>query len=131
MNGPILHPLAFNPLFGVIDGNNRAIRRFGRSLSPTMPTIAKRCAWSLAPSADSPNRISMPDDATGSEPEIVHAESLGKNLTSKWRAFKSPLSDLEHINSAAHWDYQRDRVFVRSGIAKRKTDTTIPDTQSP
>jgi len=50
--------------------------------------------------------------------EIVHVEALGKNLTSKWRPFKSPLADLEHINEAACWNYQRDRVFVRSGVAK-------------
>lgn len=48
-------------------------------------------------------------------------ESLGKNLTSKWRTFKSPVSDLDQINVAAHWDYQRDRVFVRSGLEKRRT----------
>ena len=69
-------------------------------------------------------RISQPEiraaDSTGSESGIVRVESLGRNLTSKWRPFKSPLVDLELINSAAHWNYQRDRVFVRSGIAKQK-----------
>src|SRR5213596_3483473 len=44
-------------------------------------------------------------DAAGSKREIIRAESLGKNLTSKWGAFRSPLADLELINSAAHWDY--------------------------
>lgn len=58
------------------------------------------------------------DKTSAPYPEIVHAEALGKNLTSKWRAFKSPLVDLEHINEAAYWNYQRDRVFVRSGVAK-------------
>ena len=64
------------------------------------------------------------EQSLGLEPGIVHAESLGRNLTSKWRAFKSPLLDLEQINVAAHWNYQRDRVYVRSGIAKKKTKTT-------
>jgi predicted RecB family nuclease len=58
-----------------------------------------------------------------SEPNIVHEESLGKNLPSKWRAFKSPISDLEHINRAASWNYQRDRVFVRSSIPRTKEKT--------
>ena len=75
-------------------------------------------------------QISQPEidhaDSTGSESGIIRAESLGKNLTSKWRPFKSPLADLELINSAAHWNYQRDRVFVRSGHAKRKTDQSEP-----
>ena len=62
-----------------------------------------------------------PDDSLGPGRGIVHAESLGKNLASKWRVFKSPISDLEQINVAAHWYYQRDRVFVRSGIATKKT----------
>ena len=53
-------------------------------------------------------------------PEIIRLESLGKSLNSNWRPFKSPLVDLEIVNSAARWNYQRDRVFVRSGIAKRK-----------
>jgi predicted RecB family nuclease len=70
-------------------------------------------------------QISQPEidtaDPTSSESGIIHAESLGRNLTSKWRRFKSPLADLELINSAAHWNYQRDRVFIRSGTAKRKT----------
>jgi predicted RecB family nuclease len=68
-------------------------------------------------------RLSEPDiyddKMSGSNIEIVHAETLGKNLSSKWRVFKSPLADLEHINQAAHWNYQRDRVFVRSGLDKK------------
>jgi predicted RecB family nuclease len=68
------------------------------------------------------------DKTSGSDIEIVHAEALGKNLNSKWRTFKSPLADLEHINRAAHWNYQRDRVFVRSGLEK-KTATRRPRTR--
>ncbi len=70
-------------------------------------------------------RLSEPDvgsdESTGSGPGLVHAESLGKNLASKWREFKSPISDLEQVNIAAHWHYQRDHVFVRSGIATKKS----------
>ncbi len=62
-------------------------------------------------------RLSEPDIGSDKSPEwgpgIVHAESLGKNLRSRWREFKSPISDLEQINNAAHWNYQRNRVFVR------------------
>jgi len=55
-----------------------------------------------------------------SESDIVHEGSLGKNLASNWTTFKSPLSELEHINRAARWNYQRDRVFVRSGPREKK-----------
>jgi len=72
-------------------------------------------------------RITQPESdiskSNDSMPNIVHEESLGKNLPSKWRAFKSPVSELEHINKAARWDYQRDRVFVRSGIPGRNGAT--------
>jgi len=58
------------------------------------------------------------DNDAAAHPEIVHAEALGKNLTSKWRAFKSPLANMERINEAAYWNYQRDRVFVRTGVVR-------------
>jgi predicted RecB family nuclease len=51
---------------------------------------------------------------------MVDADALEENQTSKWRPFKSPILDLEKINLAARWDYQRDRVFVRSGMAKTR-----------
>lgn len=68
-------------------------------------------------------RLLEPEGAAGKtsrdEPDIVHVEELGKNLASKWRVFKSPLPDMELINEAAHWSYQRDRVFVRTGVKAR------------
>jgi predicted RecB family nuclease len=69
-------------------------------------------------------RLSQPKFGTHGAshgPEIVRLESIGKRLTSNWRPFKSPLTELEIVNTAARWNYQRDRVFVRSGVAKRKT----------
>ena len=57
-----------------------------------------------------------PNNNLGGQPKIVHAESLGKNINSKWREFTSPIENMEQINEAAHWVYQRDRVFIRSGV---------------
>jgi predicted RecB family nuclease len=51
--------------------------------------------------------------------DVIHVDAI-RDHASKWRPFKSPISDLEKISLAARWDYQRDRVFVRSGIAKRR-----------
>jgi len=60
-------------------------------------------------------QISQPEidaqGATTAEPEIVRSESLGKSLTSNWRPFKSPLVDLEIVNSAAHWNYPNRRKW--------------------
>jgi predicted RecB family nuclease len=68
----------------------------------------------------SQSKLHAPGTTTAA-PEIVRLESLGKSLTSHWRPFKSPLADLEIVNNAARWNYQRDRVFVRSEAEKRKT----------
>ena len=38
---------------------------------------------------------------------------------SKWQKFKSPVSSLELINAAAQWNYQRDRVYARTGEVKQ------------
>jgi predicted RecB family nuclease len=45
---------------------------------------------------------------------IVYTDTLGKTMDTKWRKFKSSISGLEQINSAARWDYQRSRVYARS-----------------
>ena len=39
-----------------------------------------------------------------------------------WRQFSSPIAEFEIINKAARWDYQRDRVYVRTdSLLKRAT----------
>src|SRR5208282_4934342 len=53
------------------------------------------------------------------EAPVVQVDTLKNPLGGKWRVFSSPLKELELINKAAHWDYQRERIYVRSG--KRPT----------
>src|SRR5262245_59996872 len=66
-----------------------------------------------------------------SKTPIVRVDSLTRTALSKWKSFDSQIPDLVHINTAAHWNYQRDRVFIRSGIApakvsrKRKARQTV------
>ena len=60
------------------------------------------------------------DNNSGTHPEIVRAEDLSNNYKFEFRHFKSPLADMERINEAAYWNYQRDRVFVRTGVVKTK-----------
>ena len=79
-------------------------------------------------------RIFQPElDATkapGSTAEIVREDELAKNLPTQWPRFKSSISELEQINGAARWDYQQDRVFVRTGNRKRNANskkiTSVP-----
>jgi len=53
--------------------------------------------------------------------EVVHVDQLEENSMSKWRPFTSPIADFEKVNRAARWDYQRDRLFIRSGRARKNT----------
>jgi len=48
----------------------------------------------------------------------VHSEDIQK--ASRWRKFTSCIPALEAINEAAHWDYQRDRVYVRNSDRPRR-----------
>ncbi len=65
--------------------------------------------------------LQLSDNANANETQpqrtdVVRADAI--RPAGKWRPFKSPISDLEEINRAAQWDYQRDRVFVRSGTTR-------------
>jgi predicted RecB family nuclease len=61
-------------------------------------------------------------NANSANEVCVHSEDVQK--ASKWRKFTSSVPALEAINEAAHWDYQRDRVYVRSAktTVTRKRD---------
>ena len=53
------------------------------------------------------------------EGDVVNVDLL-KNKKTKWGDFSSSIPGFEEINKAAYWDYQRDRVYVRSNkILKR------------
>lgn len=64
---------------------------------------------------------------------VVHTECLPRKTL--WGKFSTPISDFEQINKAARWDYQRDRVYVRSSkrirrigkhvVARRKASDRI------
>jgi hypothetical protein len=51
----------------------------------------------------------------------VHSEDV-QNV-SKWRKFTS-LPVLEAINETAHWDYQRDRVYVRNSDWRKRSNAS-------
>ncbi|MGO9584837.1 MAG: IS66 family transposase [Limisphaerales bacterium] len=52
--------------------------------------------------------------------DVVMVDSKEFQWKSKWKVFTSSVSGFEYINAAAHWDYQRDRVYARNGKAPRK-----------
>jgi predicted RecB family nuclease len=54
---------------------------------------------------------------TNGDDVCVHSEDIQK--ASQWRKFTSSVPALEAINEAAHWDYQRDRVYVRNSDRRK------------
>jgi Transposase IS66 family len=63
--------------------------------------------------------------------EVVQVDALKHPWGNKWRVFSSPMSELEFVNKAAHWDYQRDRVYVRSSKrVKQAQRNTRPGSKS-
>jgi predicted RecB family nuclease len=64
------------------------------------------------------------------EINIIQADSDKYLKKAKWQEFKSPFQSLEYINSAAHWDYQRDRVYARSFPNKGKRKINLRKSKS-
>ena len=64
--------------------------------------------------ASGPNAAS-PDESH----DAVHVKSL-KRPQRRWGMFVSPFKELEEINAAASWDYQRDRIYVKSAKAVKR-----------
>src|SRR5262249_43611685 len=54
------------------------------------------------------------EHSDGRTAEVVRTDDLKPSFVGKWREFSSPVRELEFINQAAHWDYQRDRIYMRS-----------------
>jgi hypothetical protein len=54
-----------------------------------------------------------PSPTNATTPEFVPADSQASS-TSLLRRFSSPITDFELINKAARWDFQRDRIYIRT-----------------
>ena len=59
--------------------------------------------------------------------EVVVADKLDSKVT-MWPRFSPSIQGFDAINKAARWDYQRDRIYIRTDAelrrAKRKKETT-------
>jgi predicted RecB family nuclease len=51
--------------------------------------------------------------------EVVVADKLDSKVT-MWPKFSSSIQDFEAINKAARWDYQRDRIYIRTDAELKK-----------
>ena len=72
-----------------------------------------------------PKGIGSDSETVGSL-EVVVADKLDSKMT-MWPKFSTSIQGFEAINKAARWDYQRDRVYIRTNAelrkARRKKDT--------
>lgn len=55
-----------------------------------------------------------------SDVDVVSVGSLEVAFEQTWGKFNSALLEFEKINNAAYWDYQRDRIYIRSNPLLRK-----------
>jgi predicted RecB family nuclease len=76
-------------------------------------------------------QLTAESPAEAGRADVVQADAKEFQRKSKWRAFTSPVSGFEKINAAAHWDYQRFRVYARSGNAPKKASPPRPKKLRP
>ena len=57
--------------------------------------------------------------------EVVRCDDLKPPFVGRWRTFSSPVTEFELINKAAHWDYQRDRIYMRSTKGPQRPQRNI------
>jgi predicted RecB family nuclease len=57
--------------------------------------------------------LSLPDDANNN-PDVVYTDNLKDESGYKWGKVDFVLEDLEHINNCAYFDYQREKIFIRT-----------------
>lgn len=48
------------------------------------------------------------------DPNIVHTENMKSQYPYKWGPIDFALPELDYINKCAYWDYQRDKIYIRS-----------------
>ncbi len=67
----------------------------------------------------------------GTSPIIVHAESLPRTSHFHFRKIQFALPEFEEINQASYWDYQRDRLLVKSRDSSKKVPRRITKQRKP
>ncbi len=79
-------------------------------------------------------RPSTPSDSKSSQQNLVITSDMKRENPYGFRRNQFALPDLELINKAAYWDYQRERVYVKSrrkSPRKRKHIAVIRGTSTP
>ena len=58
--------------------------------------------------------LSVNDGKANGSSDVVHADSLPGNFTHTFKTNQFQFAEFKQINQAAYWDYQREKVLVRS-----------------
>jgi predicted RecB family nuclease len=61
------------------------------------------------------------EEATQRADNIIHTDSLKRESPYRFGKNSFVLPELEYINKAAYWDYQREKVYVRSSPRVKRT----------
>jgi predicted RecB family nuclease len=77
------------------------------------------------------NLITSNPDTSGASPIIVHVESLPRASQFLFRKNQFLLPEFEEINRASYWDYQRDRLFLKSHGRARRVSRRATKQQKP
>jgi len=64
------------------------------------------------------NCVGLGSETAGSL-EVVVADKLDSKVT-MWPKFSTSIQDFDAINKAARWDYQRDRIYIRTDAELKK-----------
>ena len=70
---------------------------------------AERVASVVAQLCQGPTEAEKPNDNS-----IVHTDSMKRESPYRFARNKFSMPELKYINQAAYWDYQRDKIYVRS-----------------
>jgi predicted RecB family nuclease len=65
------------------------------------------------------------------QPLVVQVESLPRNALFKFRKVQFQVPELEKINHAAYWNYQRDRILVKSSRRIRNVAERVKNPRQP
>lgn len=70
------------------------------------------------------------DEAAKSRDDnIVHIDSLKREYPQRFGPINFAIPELEDINQAAYWDYQREKIYVRSSQRLKRVSSKVAKTQ--
>jgi predicted RecB family nuclease len=70
------------------------------------------------------------DTAASHESSIVHVDTLKREYPQHFGRIDFAVPELAHINQAAYWDYQREKIYVRSSPRLKRVSRQSPTSRA-